>query len=114
MSKPRLLPPSGQTPTAKQVLDRLLEEAVEPLAANADFRALLIEIRRSHDIVIDESSRDRLLRAEGAIDPDRARVVVTSWRQFMDEHKDEISALQVLYAQPRGRVSYDDLTEIRR
>jgi type I restriction enzyme R subunit len=103
---------AGPDADREQVVADLLEQAVEPLAANPDFRALLVEIRRSHDILIDESSRDVLLRAEGAIDPDRARVVVTSWRQYMDDHEDEIAALQVLYAQPRGRVSYDDLSSL--
>jgi type I restriction enzyme, R subunit len=36
-------------------------------------------------------------------------MVVRSWRQFMEEHKDEIAALHVLYSEPAGRVSYADL-----
>jgi type I restriction enzyme R subunit len=95
-----------------RVVEELLERAVEPLAANPALRARIIEIRRSHDIVIDEASRDELLDAGGVVDTERARVVVTSWRQFMDDHMDEITALQVLYSQPGERVSYADLRSL--
>jgi type I restriction enzyme R subunit len=98
-----------------RVVEELLERAVEPLAANPELRARILEIRRSRDIVIDESSRDELLDASGVVDTARARVVMTSWRQFMEVHKDEIAALHVLYSQPAGRVSYaDDLIRLIR
>jgi len=95
-----------------RVVVELLERAVEPLAANPELRERIVEIRRSHDIVIDEASRDELLDAGGVVDTERARVVVRSWRQFMEDHKDEITALQVLYSQHGERVSYQDLRSL--
>ena len=99
--------------TSQEVVDALVETAVEPLAANPELRQRILEIRRSHDLVVDDLSVDTLLRAEGVIDPDRARSVVDSWSDYLREHRDEISALQVLFdAAPTGRVSYEQLREL--
>ena len=38
-----------------------------------------------------------------AADTDRARATVESFRQFIEEHRDEITALQMIYAQPYGQ-----------
>jgi len=104
--------PAG-TPEAARVLDALVEKAVEPLAANAPLRERILEIRRSHDLYIDDVGADRLLRAEGVVDPSRARSVVESWKQYVVDHRDEITALQVLYdATPHGRVDYASLREL--
>jgi len=95
------------------VLRDLLETAVEPLAANPELRARLIEIRRSHDLVIDETSHDVLLDAYGVIDADRAREVVTGWRDYIEEHKAEITALQVLYSHDASaKVTFEELREL--
>lgn len=103
---------AGPAADPVRVVEDLLERAVEPLAANPELWERILEIRRSHDIVIDESSRDQLLDAGGVVDTERARVVVMSWRQFMEDHKDEITALQVFYSRPSGRVSYADLRSL--
>jgi type I restriction enzyme R subunit len=101
----------GAEPAA--VIQRLLDDAVRPIAANPDLRARILELRASHDQVIDEVNIDVLLDAYGIVDTDRARSVVESWRGYLDEHRDEISALQVLYSQRRSaRVSFADLREL--
>ena len=93
------------------VLRDLLDEAVTPLAANPQLRNRLLEIRRVHDLVIDEISKDSLLEAYGVIDTDRAREVVSNWRAYLEEHRDEISALQVLYT-PGRKVTFAELKEL--
>jgi type I restriction enzyme, R subunit len=90
----------------------LLDAAVQPLAANPELRARILELRTSHDQVIDEVSVDVLLDAHGVVDTARARSVVESWRSYLEEHRDEITALQVLYSRPGGRISYSDLREL--
>ncbi len=97
----------------EHVLAELVERAVEPLAANPELRARILEIRRSHDLVIDDVNPDELLNAHGVLDTERARQVVDSWADYVREHRDEISALQVLYeATPTGRVDYAQLREL--
>jgi type I restriction enzyme, R subunit len=104
-------PPVEGVADAAGVIGRLIEEAVEPLAANPNLRQRILEIRRSHDLVIDETSRDALLDASGVARTDRAQEVVSSWRDYIKTHKDEITALQLLYT-PGHRVGYTQLREL--
>jgi hypothetical protein len=91
----------------------LLDDAVRPLAANPVLRQRILEPRASHDQVIDEVSVDVLLDVRGVVDVERARSVVTSWRSYLDEHRDEITAVQVVYSEPRSRsITFSDLSEL--
>ncbi len=84
------------SPEAEAALQHLLDTAVEPIAANPDLRNRILELRRAHDRVIDEVNADTLLEAYGVVDPDRARSVIESWRTYLDEHRDEITAIQLI------------------
>jgi len=98
---------------AKAAVQALLDDAVRPLAANPSLRQRILELRASHDQVIDEVSVDVLLDARGVVDVERARSVITSWRAYLDEHRDEITALQVVYSEPRSRrITFADLREV--
>ena len=98
---------------AAAAVQQLLDAAVRPLAANPALRQRILELRASHDQFIDEVSVDVLLDARGVIDVERAKSVVESWRGYLAEHRHEITALQVLYSQPRSaRVSFAELREL--
>jgi type I restriction enzyme, R subunit len=103
--------PAG-TPEADAVLAQLVETAVEPLAANPPLRERILEIRRLHDLVIDDVTPDRLLRAEGVVDPDRARSVVESWAQYARDHRDEVTAWDVAYRSGDPAAAYRALREL--
>jgi type I restriction enzyme R subunit len=92
----------------------LFDEAVMPLAANPDLRFELVNVRRSFDQVIDEISIDTVTRAEFSVDARaRAEATIESFRAFLDEHRDEITALQVLYSRPYSkRLTYPDVKEL--
>jgi type I restriction enzyme R subunit len=91
----------------------LVEEAVRPLAANPPLRARLLEIRRAHDITYDEGNLDDLLEARGIEVTERALQVVTSWRTYLKEHRDEISAIETAYRHGDGsRAVYAKLKEL--
>ncbi|MFI2664000.1 type I restriction endonuclease subunit R [Micromonospora carbonacea] len=89
----------------------LLAGALRPLAANPQLRERILEIRRSHDITIDEVNADRLVSAAGVPAAERARVTVRSWHDYLEQHRDEITALQVFF-EGKGRISYDQLKEL--
>ena len=93
---------------------RLITEAIQSLASNPELREKLADIRRSYEQVIDTASRDRVISGEFSVDAaDRARTQVESWKQFIEDHKDEITALEVLYSQPYGGgLTYDDVREL--
>lgn len=97
-----------------QTTRRLIDTAVEPLTINPDLRERLLEIRRSYEQTIDEFSKDEVLETSYSIDAaDRARKTVASFKEFIEEHKDEITALQVLYSQPyRQRPTFKQIKEL--
>lgn len=88
-----------------------IEQAILPLAANPDLRALLAEIHERNEQTIDRVSVDALTDAGFAPeDSEKARATVESFRVFIEQHKDEITALQVIYSVPRGGGSRSALT----
>ena len=92
----------------------LVEAAVAPLAHNPDLRERLVELRRQHEQLIDEFSKDEVLEAGYSQDAtDRARSTIKSWEQFLAEHRDAVTALQVLYSRPyRERLTFAQVKEL--
>ena len=86
----------------------MLDSAAKPFAANPELRQRLIDIHRTYEQTIDTVSQDTVLRAEfsGA----GADELTRSFREYIEEHRDEITALQVLYQRPyRQRLSYAEI-----
>ncbi|MEV6798592.1 DEAD/DEAH box helicase family protein [Micromonospora rifamycinica] len=106
---PEQLNPATQA--GPEAVRDLLAGALRPLAANPQLRDRILEIRRAHDITIDEVNVDTLLSAAGVPAAERAQVTVRSWHDYLEQHRDEITALQVFY-EGKGRVSYDQLKEL--
>lgn len=100
-------------PGDRQAERALVMAAVEPLAANPEFRARLVEIRHAHDIVYDEVNPDGLLEARGVDATQRAESVVISFRAYLREHRDEITAIEYAYRHGDGsRAVYVRLKEL--
>jgi len=59
-------------------------------------------------------SQDRVLTSDWDIQAeDKARAMITSFRQFLEQHRDEIAALQVFYSRPNAaRLKYDDIKQL--
>ena len=103
-------PPEQVKATAK----RLIAEAVRPIASNPELREKLIDVRRSYEQVIDTASKDHVISGEYSREAaDRARAQTESFREFIEDRKDEITALQILYSQPYGGgLTYSDIKEL--
>lgn len=84
----------------KQVRQEMLE-ALKPIAANRELRDRLMSMRRAHDIVIDEVSVDEVKEARGITADELAMRKVTSWQQYLKEHRDEIAALSLAFGERR-------------
>ena len=107
----------GQEPTVEQITHAtrtLLDAAIAPLAANPDLRQRLVELRRQHEQAIDETSSDTVIDAGYSKDAtDRARSTVASWEAFCAEHRDEITALQILYNQRQpARLTFREIKQL--
>ena len=99
------VPPESAVAEARR---QLLEEAARPFASNPDLRQRLVDIHRSYEQTIDTVSADSLI--EAGFSDEQAKAIVQSFQEYIAEHKDEITALQVLYERPyRHRLSYADI-----
>src|SRR5439155_26772415 len=80
---------------------------------NPKLRNTILAARDSFQ-VIDESTKDRVLRAGfDASALEKARTMLTSFRQFIEDNKDEIEALKVLYSRPyRTGLRYGHVKEL--
>jgi type I restriction enzyme R subunit len=104
-------------PTPDQVAaaaKRLIDAAVAPLATNPELRERIVEVRRSYEQAIDEGSKDQVIEAGYSKDgTDRARATIDSFERFIEENRDEITALQVLYSTPyRQRLTFRQIKEL--
>ena len=104
-------------PTVAQVAaarEQIVRDALRPLAGNPQLRETLIKVRRSYEQMIDSASVDKVITGEFSVDAtDRARRQVESFRTFIDDNRDQITALQVLYDQPRRTgLTYSDIREL--
>jgi type I restriction enzyme, R subunit len=93
--------------------NKLLQEAVKPFH-DPKFRELLVDIKKKNEMTIDHISQDQVIEAgfsQAALD--RAKKIVQSFEQFIKEHKDEITALQILYSKPyKQRLTFDAVKEL--
>ncbi len=92
----------------------LLAEAAKPIAANPPLRNKLVELKKAYEQTIDTLSKDQVIEAGFSADAnDRARAIVQSFEKFIQEHKDEITALQILYSHPyKQRLTLKSIKEL--
>ncbi|MET7616709.1 DEAD/DEAH box helicase family protein [Streptomyces sp. NPDC005408] len=76
-------------------------EALKPIAANRELRVRLMSMRRAHDIVIDEVSVDEVKEARGITADELAMRRVSSWQQYLKDHRDEIAAFNIAFSERR-------------
>ncbi len=104
-------------PTPEQVAGaqaQLIDAATAPFD-NPDLRETLNQARTRSEQVIDDVSQDRLVEAGYSVeDTERAQQMVTSFRAYLEAHRDEITALQILFSRPRARqrLTYDQIKDL--
>ena len=86
-----------------------VESAVKPIATNPAFRQLLEKKRRDQEVTIDHISADEVLST--GYDEERARGLIQNWKKFLEDNRDEITALQILLNRPHGKnhLVYEEL-----
>jgi len=106
--------PAGEEPTAEQVRQvaaQLVAEAVAPLATRPELRRTLVDIKRRFEQLLDEVSEDELLFAGASPEATaKARTLVTSFEQFLQDNAAEIDALAFFFHQEEHpRLSFRDV-----
>jgi type I restriction enzyme, R subunit len=95
--------PQGQEPTEEQIVEVERSQIAAALKPFHDpkLRESILAAKRALEQVIDEQTPDQLLRAGfDAAALEKAKSMLTSFRKFIEDNKDQIEALQVLYSQP--------------
>jgi len=97
----------------QQVATKLIQAAAKPFH-DPKFRELLVEIKMKNELTIDHVSQDQVIEAGFSADAlARARTIVQSFEQFITQHKDEITALQILYSKPyKQRLKFEDIKDL--
>jgi len=93
--------------TTKEPTDEQLNEAKKMLVVSAvvpfqnpDVRDYIENVRRSHEQIIDNVNLDEVLFAGfDSQQEENADRVISSFREFIDENRDEIIALRIIYNQ---------------
>lgn len=106
-----------QAPTAEQ-----LKKAGEDLAKEAcapfeipQIRNTIIAIHKKNEQVIDNVSSDSVIEAgwdaQAAL---KSRTVVDTFRKFIEENKNELDALQIIYSRPYGHrhFTYEQIRQL--
>jgi type I restriction enzyme R subunit len=107
--------PPDQEPTdeqTQQVEQPAMQAALRPFH-NPKLRQAILDAKDSLQ-VIDEVTRDHLLLAgHSKAAKEKAQTILANFRQFIDDHKDEIEALQILYSRPyRTGLRYGQVKEL--
>ncbi|OYY94072.1 MAG: hypothetical protein B7Y41_08480 [Hydrogenophilales bacterium 28-61-23] len=105
--------PFGRGAGGEGAMAQARTQAAKPLCDPA-LRQLILDIKAKNELTIDHVSQDLVLEAgfsQAALD--RARGLVQSFEQFIADHKDEITALQILYAKPyKQRLTFEAVKEL--
>ena len=108
--------PEGEEPDEEQVRKaegQSMDEALMPFH-DPKLRLAILSIKAKLEQVIDEKTQDELVREgyDGAL-KFKAQTVISAFRNFIEENKDEIEALQLLYSQPyRSGLRYRHVREL--
>ena len=94
--------PAEKAEKLKILVDDLQNEAAKPF--NGDLNEYIENVRRKHEQIIDNVNIDKVTAAGWDKDnKDRAGDIVKTFADWIDRHKDEITALQIFYDQPYRR-----------
>ena len=107
----------GNPPTEAHLqtaAEQLAQQAVTPLH-KAALRRRILEIRAHNEQTIDRHNLDEVLYSGfDAVAVERAQSKVQDFRRWIEEHHNELTALQILYAGTRPlRLSLSDLRQLR-
>ena len=99
----------------QQVERERMGRALQPFQTNPKLRQAILTVQQSLEQLIDELSRDELVKAGyDAAAADKAKQTISDFKAFLEANKDEIEALKILYSQPyRAGLRYHQVKELR-
>jgi type I site-specific restriction endonuclease/REP element-mobilizing transposase RayT len=96
-----------------EIEQQAMQEALRPFH-NPKLREAILAVKTALEQVVDEVTKDRLTFARHSkAAREKARTILANFRQFIEEHKDEIEALKILYSRPyRAGLRYRQVKEL--
>lgn len=107
----------SENPTHEEIekaKDDIAKQACKPFD-DPELRNTLIEIKTRKEQIIDTVSQDKILYAGPAeISESVAKNTIDHFRKFIDENKNELTALQIIYEKPYGQrhLTYDSIKQL--
>lgn len=106
-----------ESPTDKEIKEaseKLVNEACRPFD-DPELRNTIIEIKKRNEQIIDTVSKDKVVFTgfdEQA--KEKARTIVDTFKKFIEENKDELTALQIIYSSPYGKrhLTYEQIKQL--
>jgi type I restriction enzyme R subunit len=108
----RDIDPSSQQ--LKEASGELVKIACEPFD-NPKLRNIIIDIKRKNEQIIDRITTDTLLSADYDINAkQKSRTIVDTFKKFIEQNKDELTALQIIYGKPymQRQLVYEDIQQL--
>ncbi len=106
-----------EIPTDEQIekaAEKLTEEACIPFD-NSTLRNTIIDIKKRNEQIIDTVSKDAVvLSGFDNTAKEKARNLVDTFKKFMEENKDELTALQIIYNKSYGKrhLTYEEIKQL--
>ena len=97
-----------------EATERLVKLGCAPFD-NPRLRKTLVDLRQRKEQVIDTISKDEVLAADfDDAAREKARTVVNTFRQFIEDNKDHLTALQMIYQEPYSlrEVTYEQIKDL--
>lgn len=109
---------AGESPNKKEETFNKLHNELKEKAAEVftgELSTYIDDVRRAHEQTIDITNPDTLLNQGWAKDSkERAENIVADFKLWIEQHKNEITALQIFYSQPyrRRELTYKMIQEV--
>lgn len=98
----------------KKATSELVQIACQPFD-NPNLRNTLIAIKQRNEQIIDIVSKDKVIGVGWDTKAkEKAQAVITTFKQFIADNKDELTALQFIYSKPYGtrHLTYEAIKEL--
>ncbi len=98
----------------KSAREELIEKAIEPIF-NPELRKYIEELKNKHEQIIDTVNRDEVIFSDWDVNKkEKAERVIQSFRKFIEENKNNIDALNIIYnSQYKNRpITYQMINEL--
>jgi type I restriction enzyme R subunit len=108
---------AGQEPSPEEIklaATKLIAEAVAPIKSNPGLRKVILAIQTSQEQIIDIVSKDEVTESGYSQDAkEKAANLTKAFETYLQDHKSEITALQILYSRPyKLRLTYKQIWEL--